>query len=324
MKRLYKISITSGLSCEAIGDLALKLAVGDSVIVSCERYQELGTVHCICNRPPAEDAAELEAQHAARQRGRHIEGSRLPVIIRRASTGDMHHLADNEEQAAAVQQKAIECIRAHALEMKVINTHYSFDRRLIFMQFAADVRIDFRELLKDLAKQFRVRIELRQIGVRDEAAQFGGIGTCGRPFCCGTFLKHVSGVNVRMAKQQGLSLNPQNISGVCGRLKCCLQFEADAYQPHHQSPKKDAAPGAQPKGSSRPAGKPSNPAVKAPKAAPKHPASKGGNAPSAKPAHSSAPEKHPKHQRPSRHPHELLPLRKSSGKSAPPPKKAES
>jgi len=119
---------------------------------------------------------------------------------------------------------------AHGLEMKLIDSHYSLDCKLLLFQFSADGRIDFRELLRDLSTLFSVRIELRQIGVRDEAAMLGGIGTCGRPFCCSKFLHTFNSINVKMAKQQGISLNPQNISGCCGRLKCCLYYEAYAYK----------------------------------------------------------------------------------------------
>lgn len=125
----------------------------------------------------------------------------------------------------------------HGLEMKLIDSHYSLDCKLLLFQFSADGRIDFRELLRDLSTLFSVRIELRQIGVRDEASMLGGIGTCGRPFCCSKFLHNFNSINVKMAKQQGISLNPQNISGCCGRLKCCLYYEAYAYKDVALTPK---------------------------------------------------------------------------------------
>ena len=111
--------------------------------------------------------------------------------------------------------------------MKVLATHISLDRSMAYFQFCSEGRVDFRELLRDLSHRLKMRIELRQVGVRDEAAILGGIGTCGRPLCCHTFMNGLASVNVKMAKQQGLALNPQSISGACGRLKCCLQFEMD-------------------------------------------------------------------------------------------------
>lgn len=114
--------------------------------------------------------------------------------------------------------------------MKLVNVEYTFDGGKILFYFTADGRVDFRELVKDLASVFRTRIELRQIGVRDEAKMLGGFGICGRPFCCKTFLGDFQPVSIKMAKEQGLSLNPVKISGTCGRLMCCLKYEQDAYE----------------------------------------------------------------------------------------------
>ena len=113
--------------------------------------------------------------------------------------------------------------------MKLINAHTSFDGKLIIIQFSSDGRVDFRELVKQLSQEFNTRIELRQIGVRDETAIIGGISTCGRPMCCCAFLKDFASINVKMAKEQDLSLTPSNISGICGRLKCCLKYEHEGY-----------------------------------------------------------------------------------------------
>ncbi|MFU8795484.1 MAG: PSP1 domain-containing protein, partial [Dethiobacteria bacterium] len=121
-------------------------------------------------------------------------------------------------------------IREHSLEMKLVNVEYTFDRNKIIFYFTSEERVDFRELVKDLASIFKTRIELRQIGVRDEAKIKGGIGPCGRAFCCTTFLEEFEPVSIRMAKGQNLSLNPTKISGVCGRLMCCLRYEASAYE----------------------------------------------------------------------------------------------
>ncbi|MEG1427045.1 MAG: regulatory iron-sulfur-containing complex subunit RicT, partial [Oscillospiraceae bacterium] len=120
-------------------------------------------------------------------------------------------------------------ILEHNLEMKLVEVEYTFDNSKILFYFTSDGRVDFRELVKDLAGLFRTRIELRQIGVRDEAKLLGGLGICGRPFCCGTFLGAFQPVSIKMAKEQGLSLNPVKISGTCGRLMCCLKYEQEAY-----------------------------------------------------------------------------------------------
>ncbi len=227
MKQLYNIFITPGVSFEAIGDVDLGLHLGEKVVVSCERYQDQGSIQCFCRNPPVEDAQILEQKHAQQTRGRHLEGQTLPVILRRATTADLKAMAENRILCKNYQKQALQCIRAHKLPMKLIASHLVFDRKMLIFQFTAEGRIDFRELLRDLSQLFRMRVELRQVGVRDEAALLGGIGTCGRPLCCATFMPTGASVNVRSAKRQGLSLNPQSISGVCGRLKCCLQFESE-------------------------------------------------------------------------------------------------
>ena len=230
MKALYKVSVTAGLSYECIADCELDLQKGDPVIVRCERYLDFARVERRCPGEPREDEAAFEKLRAQTNKGRHIEGQKIPVILRKASTLDQENAADNEEKAKGAHLKAMERIKFHALDMKLIQTHYAFDRKILVFQFSAEGRIDFRELLRDLSGLFHVRVELRQVGVRDETAILGGIGTCGRPFCCATFLPSFNSINVKMAKQQGLSLNPQNISGCCGRLKCCLQYEAEYYR----------------------------------------------------------------------------------------------
>ena len=123
-----------------------------------------------------------------------------------------------------------EKIRKHGLDMKLIEAEYTFDNNKVIFYFTADGRVDFRELVKDLATIFKTRIELRQIGVRDEAKMLGGLGPCGRPMCCSTFLGDFASVSIKMAKEQNLSLNPTKISGICGRLMCCLKNEQEAYE----------------------------------------------------------------------------------------------
>ena len=229
MKQLYKIEVASGLEYESIAECGLGLKLNDKVVVQCERYLDFAKVTKICG-DPIEDEAEFERQRALNTKGRHIEGQKIPVILRIATPEDIAKAKDNDVQAFTAHNRTLERIKAHGLEMKLIQTHYSFDKSLIIFQFSADGRIDFRELLRDLSGLLKVRVELRQVGVRDEASILGGVGTCGRPFCCAKFLNTFNSINVKMAKQQGLSLNPQNISGCCGRLKCCLQFEAEIYK----------------------------------------------------------------------------------------------
>lgn len=154
----------------------------------------------------------------------------LKPILYKASEKDLEKEQKNLNDASEALTVAKEKIRAHELEMKLIRVEYTFDRSKMIFYFTADGRIDFRELVKDLAAIFRTRIELRQIGVRDEAKILGGIGPCGRQLCCSTFLGDFMPVSIKMAKDQGLSLNPVKISGLCGRLMCCLKYENDEYE----------------------------------------------------------------------------------------------
>ena len=154
----------------------------------------------------------------------------LKKVIRAATEQDIQHGRENrikEKEAFAICQKKI---AEHKLEMKLVSVEYSFDGSKIIFYFTANGRVDFRSLVKDLASVFKMRIELRQIGVRDEAKMLGGLGPCGRPICCGSFLSQFQPVSIKMAKEQNLSLNPTKISGVCGRLMCCLKYEQDHYE----------------------------------------------------------------------------------------------
>ena len=154
----------------------------------------------------------------------------LKKVIRPATPEDVRRAAENIEKEKRAFALCQEKIQAHQLDMKLVDVEYAFDNSKILFYFTADGRIDFRELVKDLAAVFRTRIELRQIGVRDEAKMLGGLGICGRPFCCSQFLSDFQPVSIKMAKEQGLSLNPTKISGTCGRLMCCLKYEQDAYE----------------------------------------------------------------------------------------------
>lgn len=154
----------------------------------------------------------------------------LKQVIRIATPKDDKKEKENKEKEKEAFRICIEKIRKHNLEMKLIDAEYTFDNNKVLFYFTADGRIDFRELVKDLAAVFRTRIELRQIGVRDETKILGGIGICGRSLCCHTYLSEFAPVSIKMAKEQNLSLNPTKISGVCGRLMCCLKNEEETYR----------------------------------------------------------------------------------------------
>lgn len=154
----------------------------------------------------------------------------LKPIIRVATLEDDMKEEENKKKEKKAFKICLEKIQKHGLEMKLINTEYTFDNNKVLFYFTADGRIDFRELVKDLASVFKTRIELRQVGVRDETKMIGGIGVCGRPLCCNTFLPEFAPVSIKMAKEQSLSLNPTKISGVCGRLMCCLKNEQETYE----------------------------------------------------------------------------------------------
>lgn len=163
----------------------------------------------------------------------------LKPVIRIADDADLETLEENKKYEKEALEICSEKIKKHNLEMHLTDAEYAFDRSKIIFYFTADGRVDFRELVKDLANHFHKRIELRQIGVRDESRLIGGLGICGRPFCCSTFLNDFHSVTIKMAKDQGLSLAPSKISGTCGRLMCCLKYEQNSYDYLHKiTPKK--------------------------------------------------------------------------------------
>lgn len=159
----------------------------------------------------------------------------LKPVIRMATEADEETERKNKEKEKEAFKICLEKIKKHDLDMKLIDTEYTFDNNKVLFYFTADGRIDFRELVKDLAAVFKTRIELRQIGVRDETKILGGIGSCGRPLCCHTHLSEFVPVSIKMAKEQNLSLNPTKISGVCGRLMCCLKHEEETYEELNKS-----------------------------------------------------------------------------------------
>ena len=189
------------------------LTIDDGVIVETARGVEYGTV-VIGPKEVAKDSLVMPVKE----------------VMRKATPKDLQQLEKNEEREEKAFAICLEKIAKRKLPMKLINVEYTFDMNKIVFFFTADGRIDFRELVKDLATVFRTRIELRQVGVRDEAKVLNGIGACGRPLCCSNFLGDFSPVSIRMAKDQNLSLNSTKISGVCGRLMCCLNYEDDLYK----------------------------------------------------------------------------------------------
>lgn len=191
----------------------LEIHKGDKVIVETARGVEFGSV--------VTEEKEVEDDKINQP---------LKPVIRVATEEDKKKEIKNREKEKEAFEICLEKIRKHELEMKLIDAEYTFDNNKVLFYFTADGRIDFRELVKDLAGVFRTRIELRQIGVRDETKIRGGIGICGRPLCCHTYLSEFAPVSIKMAKEQSLSLNPTKISGVCGRLMCCLTNEQETYE----------------------------------------------------------------------------------------------
>jgi cell fate regulator YaaT (PSP1 superfamily) len=175
--------------------------------------------------------------------------SPLKKLVRLATQEDMDKIEQNRMKEEEAKRICLQKISEHALPMKLVDVEYTFDSSKIVFYFTADGRVDFRELVKDLAAVFRTRIELRQIGVRDEAKMLGGIGSCGRELCCASFLGDFEPVSIRMAKDQNLSLNPTKISGICGRLMCCLKYESNGYE----TKKKADKAGKQPNSKEQPA-----------------------------------------------------------------------
>ncbi len=154
----------------------------------------------------------------------------LKKVIRIATEEDAAHAEENDRKEKEAYNICLQKINDHKLDMKLIDVEYTFDNNKVLFYFTADGRVDFRELVKDLAAVFKTRIELRQIGVRDESKMMGGMGICGRVLCCNSFLGEFQPVSIKMAKEQSLSLNPTKISGTCGRLMCCLKYEQEAYE----------------------------------------------------------------------------------------------
>jgi cell fate regulator YaaT (PSP1 superfamily) len=181
-------------------------------VVQCARHEDLGrvlSVHEYAQAPSAEE---------------------IPTVCRLATLAEQAKGSENSQRSREFHRQAVERIRFHALPMRLVSTHVALDRSVVIFAFTAPGRVDFRQLLRDLTRVVGARVELRQIGPRDQAGMVGGIGSCGRALCCSTFLTNFVSINVKMAKAQGLSLNPSSIIGACGRLKCCLSFEYEGYR----------------------------------------------------------------------------------------------
>jgi cell fate regulator YaaT (PSP1 superfamily) len=190
----------------------LVLKTGDCVVIEAERGIDYGHVN----------SEIIQQQEQA-------DGS-MKAVLRIATADDLKQIEDNRKKAKEAFDICFSKIEEHKLNMKLVNCEYSLDSSKILFYFTADNRIDFRNLVKDLARIFKARIEMRQIGVRDEAKLFGGFGPCGRELCCSKFLKDFEPVTIKMAKEQNLPLNPPKISGLCGRLMCCLSYEHECYR----------------------------------------------------------------------------------------------
>jgi cell fate regulator YaaT (PSP1 superfamily) len=192
------------------GDAPLKR--GDRVLIESEAGTRVGTV-------------EVEPHEPARS----IDLSSMRPIIRVASDDDFNIEKENLAREASARRLCVERIRAHRLQMKLVNADYTFDGRKAVFYFVAEGRVDFRDLVRDLANSLRVRVEMKQIGARDETKVTGGLGPCGRELCCSSWLRDFEAVTVKMARDQGLALNPSRLAGMCGRLKCCLRYEYATY-----------------------------------------------------------------------------------------------
>ena len=212
MDNTYLVKLPNGMTCDAVGSDELLLKAGDFAIV--KRDYSLEYVQVI--RQTGSDVP-------AEQTNTMAQVQRIATVIDRATA------TENEAHAKSAYRTACQMVEKMELPMKLLNASYSFDRKLVTIQFTADGRVDFRELVKELSHALSCRLDLRQIGVRDETSICGGIAVCGQVLCCSRFLREFNSINVKMAKDQDLSLTPSTISGVCGRLKCCLKFEHEGY-----------------------------------------------------------------------------------------------
>jgi cell fate regulator YaaT (PSP1 superfamily) len=209
-KAIVHTELGQDIECVIPKDLAIQAE--NECIVEIEKVAEYGKVIRVCECDCPKD-----------------QENDMAVIVRRATLQDQTKEQENVLRSKMARDKCTELIGKHELPMHLVRVWYSFDRSILRILFSADERVDFRQLMKDVSAELGVRVDVRQLGVRDEAAMMGGIATCGRPMCCCSWLEKFESINVKMAKTQKLSLNPGAISGMCGRLKCCLKYEYDAY-----------------------------------------------------------------------------------------------
>ena len=229
MEQIYEIQLDNGTRLTANGDDSLCLNPGDNCIFRKDFYQDFGRItRIVHSKTSAENSPESTVSESSSDESS-VKNADLPRILRKATDIDEGKAAENHARYKSILRTTGEYVERLGLPMKLINARNSHDGKMITIQFNADGRVDFRELVKQLSSEFNTRIELRQIGVRDETAIVGGISVCGRPLCCCQFLHDFASINVKMAKEQDLSLTPSTISGICGRLKCCLKYEHEGY-----------------------------------------------------------------------------------------------
>ena len=212
MDILYDIVINEAIKLHCKGTETLGLKKNDWCVISCNKYEDYGRV-----------------THSDSLTNK-LDVKGLPVVKRRATLMDQGKAHENDVRSKSFHRTAAEKIKKYNLPMRLVTTHYSFDRSLVIFVFTAPSRIDFRELVKEVSQSLKCKVEFRQMGPRDYAGLIGGVDTCGRTLCCATFLTNFVSINMKMAKDQGLSLNPSNILGACGRLKCCLSYEHEGYK----------------------------------------------------------------------------------------------
>ena len=231
MDIVYGIMLDNGSGYNARCDSSLGLHVGDFCVIRKDFYLDYGQIVKQFDAPPPEStpAAPVEEERESGGTVFSAKKNEIYAIQRKATVVDQSKANENRMRAKSALRITGQYVEKLGLPMKLINAHYSYDGKLITVQFSAEGRVDFRELVKLLSQEFNTHIELRQIGVRDETAILGGIANCGRPLCCCRFLKDFASINVKMAKEQDLSLTPSTISGICGRLKCCLKYEHEGY-----------------------------------------------------------------------------------------------
>ncbi len=211
MSALYRVLVGEAIRLACKGEQS-NLKKNDFCIIKTRRYEDYGRVIAIGPLPPEIDTSEM------------------PDVVRQATLVDQGKAHENQVRGKSLCRAAEKLVAKHKLPMNLRDAHLTFDRTQVIFIYTAPGRVDFRTLLKDLNRELQLRVELRQIGPRDQAAMVGGLGSCGRELCCSSFLTNFVSINIKMAKQQGISLNPSNIIGACGRLKCCLEYEYEGYR----------------------------------------------------------------------------------------------